>query len=127
MMELSDSSFSPLDIIRNKEAEVTRRLAATREAVANEIAAARQRAQEQIARAEERGRSAGEAQRHSILDDVEKEAQAIITQADAEAEVLRHITYEQMEAAVKHALDIVLGESYVETYVYNAERQKDEA
>jgi vacuolar-type H+-ATPase subunit H len=110
MADPADQTSSLLDVIRRKEAEVTRCLAAASRAAEADIAAARQRAQELITQAEVEGEREGQRQRQMALDQAEREAETIIASARAEAETLRCINQAQMEEAVRRALEIIIGE-----------------
>lgn len=100
---------SPLEMIRHKEVEITRRLAAAQETAASKIKAAEQQAGEIIRQAEIRGQREGEAQRQSALDEAEREAEAILAQAQVRAEALQNVSQGDVETAVAQALSIIIG------------------
>jgi vacuolar-type H+-ATPase subunit H len=109
MWQGNESPADVLDMIRDKEAEVTRQLVAAREATAKEVSEARLQIQERLSQAEEQGLREGQAERQCILDEADAEAQQMIAQAEAEAATIRQQAPAKMEAAVKLALDIVVG------------------
>jgi len=101
----------PLEVIRRKEAEVKRRLAAERETAEVARAEAGQHARELLAAAEIEGRQAGEAQRQAALIAVQREADEILAQARAEAERLQHAGERQKTSAIDHAIEVIVGGS----------------
>jgi hydrogenase 3 maturation protease len=107
----SRSAPTPLEIIRAREAEVTRRLAAAREAAVADVAVAEGRARQLISQTQAEGQREGEAQRQRLLAEAELEAAAILAQAADEVARLQHISQTQMAAAVARALNIVIGDS----------------
>jgi vacuolar-type H+-ATPase subunit H len=109
MSRVVDDSSPLLEIIRRKEAEVKRRLAAEREAVEAALAEAERRARDLLTAAEVEGRRIGEAQRQATLAETERNAQAIVAQARAEAEMLQRAGEQHMAAAVARAFEIVIG------------------
>lgn len=98
----------PLEIIRHREAEVKRRLAAEREAAQAALAEAERQAHELVAAAEAEGRCQGEAQRHAARAEAEREAAAIVAQAYARAERLQRSGEERLEAAVERAVKLIV-------------------
>jgi vacuolar-type H+-ATPase subunit H len=124
MWQENESPAAVLDMIRNKEAEVTRQLVAAREAAAKEVAEARLQVQKRLSQAEERGLREGQVERQRILDEADAEAQQMIAQAEAEAATIRQQAPAKMEAAVKLALDIAIGPQVVTQR--NAAKEKQE-
>jgi vacuolar-type H+-ATPase subunit H len=104
-----ESSGSPLEVIRRKEAEIKRRLAVQREAGEAVLAEAERRAREMLIAAEAEGRSAGEAQRQAAQVAAEGEAQAIVARARAEAHRLQRVGQQPIAAAVARAVEMVIG------------------
>lgn len=100
---------SPLEIIRHMEAEMTRRLAAARETAVSKITVVEQQARELVRQAEAQGQREGEAQRQTVLDETEQEAESILAHAQAQAEVLRNVSQAQVETAVTQAVMIITG------------------
>ncbi len=104
-----EDSGPVLEVIRRKEAEVKRRLAAEREAAEAVLASAEQCARELLTAAESEGRRIGETQRQAARAEGEREAQLIIARAQAEAELLQRAGQQLMAAAVARAMEIVIG------------------
>jgi vacuolar-type H+-ATPase subunit H len=109
MMEMNEHNISPLEIIRYKEAEATRRLAAARETTVTETKAIEQQARNLVRQAEIQGQREGEAQRQAGLDEAEREAESILVQAMAQAEALRNVSQVEVETVVAQALTIIIG------------------
>ena len=107
-MKIDEHTLSPLEIIRRKEAEVTRCLAAARETAVTEIKAVEQQARN-LRQAETRGQREGEAQRQAVLDEAEREAESILAQAKAQAEALRNVSQVEVETVVAQAMTIIIG------------------
>ena len=101
-----------LEVIRHKEAEVKRQLAAEHEAAGAALAQAERCARDLLSAAEIEGRRAGEAQRQTALDAAEREAQAILARARAEAEALQRTGAQRIAAAAARAVEIVIGGAY---------------
>jgi vacuolar-type H+-ATPase subunit H len=97
-----------LELIRRKEAEVKRRLAAEREAAQAALVEAEQRGRETVAAAEVEGQRDGEAQYQVAVAAAECEAQATLARAQAEVEALQRTSPVQIEAAVARAVKIIL-------------------
>lgn len=104
-----ESSGSLLEVIRRKEGEVKRQLAAEREAVELVLAEAERRARDLLIAAEMEGRRAGEAQRQAAQAETECEAQSIVARAQAEAEHLQRVGEQSIAAAIARAVEIVIG------------------
>jgi vacuolar-type H+-ATPase subunit H len=98
-----------LEIIRRKEAEVKRRLAAEREAAQVALAEAERQAREMLTAAVTEGQRAGEIQRQAAHAEAECEAAAIIAQARAEAALLSQRGGEQLAAALARTLQFIVG------------------
>ena len=101
---------SPLDQIRQAEAEITRRVAAARQAA--EATAQKVQAQaEAIKRhARETGQCEGEAQYREIVSLAKEDAVAVIAQAQRRAEILRCQGDLCIDDIVCHAVEIVVGQ-----------------
>jgi vacuolar-type H+-ATPase subunit H len=106
---MDEHTLSPLEIIRRKEAEVTRCLAAARETAVTEIKAVEQQARNLARQAETQGQREGEAQRQAVLDEAEREAESILAQAKAQAEALRNVSQVEVETVVAQAMTIIIG------------------
>lgn len=101
--------LSPLDQIRQTEAEVTRRIAAAREAAEKTVEKARGEAAKRKAAAREAGRLEGQAQLKENLARAEEEARALVAQAHHQADELRRRGRQRMHKAVQFAICVVLG------------------
>ena len=97
-----------LEVIRRKEAEVKRRLAAEREAAQAAQAEAERKARELVVAAEAEGRCQGEAQRQAARSEAEHEAAAIVVQASARAKLLQRGGEEHLEAAIARAVKLIV-------------------
>jgi vacuolar-type H+-ATPase subunit H len=102
--------LSPLEQIRQAEAEVTRRVAAVREAGERSITEARHKAQRTILEARQQGELEGEARRKEIIAGAEEEAQEMTVQAQRRAELIRQRGRGVMESALEAALSVILGD-----------------
>jgi len=109
MSRETESSSSPLEAIRRKEAEVKRRLAAERETAEALQVEAERRARELLMAAESEGRQSGEAQRQAALAAVRRDVEEIIARARDQAENLQRAAEGQMHSAIQHAIEIVVG------------------
>jgi hypothetical protein len=101
---------SPLDQIRQAEAEVTRQLAAARKAAEATLEDVRSQAAQLKRKASENGRFDGEAQYRDTISQAQQEARAIVAQAQKREEGLREQAELRMEAAVRFAVAVVLGQ-----------------
>lgn len=109
MVTQSDSTdLSPLEQIRQCEAEGTRRVAAAHEAAAATIEKARLDAASLVRDAREAGRQDGQARYAEILARAEEEAEMLVTQAKGRATELRQQGDSRMDAAVHQAVKIIL-------------------
>jgi vacuolar-type H+-ATPase subunit H len=104
----SSNKLSPLDQIRHVEAEVTRQVAVAHEAAGIRVADAKMQAEELIREARNAGYREGKTQLEEILSRAEEEAKAIIAQSQNQAGELRRKGRQRMEAAVRHALKIII-------------------
>lgn len=105
---ISASELSPLDQIRLVEAEITRKVAAAREASEHSAANARGQAALIKKQAEEQGERQGQILYKEIIAKTEEQSKEIIAQAQHEADRLRRTGQTRMEQAVHEALRIVL-------------------
>jgi vacuolar-type H+-ATPase subunit H len=103
------TELSPLDQIRQSEAEVTRKIAAARETAVHNLEAARKEAARIVAQAREEGMQAGHVRYREILQDTEKEARNLIDLAQDEVKELSKRGDKHMEQAIQQIIDIVIG------------------
>lgn len=101
---------SPLDQIRQAEAEVTRRVVAARKAADQALAAAHAQATDLKRQAIQAGQRDGQAQYQDIISQAEQEARVILAQARSQAQHLRQKGDLRMEDAVRQAVAIVIGQ-----------------
>jgi len=106
---LPDMDLSPLDHIRQTEAEMTRAVAAARESTEKTLAGARNEAAELKRQAREAGLQEGQAHTKTIISQAEDEARVILVEANDQAKKLRQRAHQKMEQGVGHAINIILG------------------
>jgi flagellar biosynthesis/type III secretory pathway protein FliH len=99
---------SPLEQIRQAEAEVTRRVAAARKSA--EAALKEAQVADFECEARELGRREGGARYQEIVSEAEQAAHALVTQAHSQTEDLRRKGQQRMEAAVRWAVGLVIGQ-----------------
>jgi flagellar biosynthesis/type III secretory pathway protein FliH len=107
---VSTNELSPLDQIRQVEAEITRRIAAAREASEHSAVNARGQAALLKKQAEEQGGRQGQILYKEVIAKAEEQSKEMIAQAQHEAENLRRTGELRMQQAVCEALCIVLGQ-----------------
>jgi vacuolar-type H+-ATPase subunit H len=105
----TEARLSPLDQIRQSEAEVTRQIAAARESAEAKVAEARAQAAQLKRQAREVGSRSGQASFKEILATAEEEAQIIQAQANQRARELRRRGEASMQAAIREAVAFVIG------------------
>jgi vacuolar-type H+-ATPase subunit H len=101
--------LSPLDQIRQSEAEVTRKIAAARETAVHTLEAARKEAAQIVAQARDEGLQDGQVLYHEILLETENEAKKLIELAQEEVRELSKRGDKHMEKAIQQIVDIVIG------------------
>ena len=107
--EPSDA-LSPLDQIRQAEAEVAGRLASAREAVAHQIAQVQEENRRLLAEAREAGHREGEIAYRDAVAAAEEEAGLIRAAGQEQAVTLRRRGHERLAAAALLAVRLVLGD-----------------
>ena len=100
--------LSPLDQVRLAEAEITRKIVATREQAERAIVEARERATLLKRQAYESGTRDGQIRYKEIVSKAEEAARTIVEQAHNQATNLRRKDQAHMEAAIREATGIVL-------------------
>jgi hypothetical protein len=98
-----------LATIRRKESEMAQRLLAAQKQATQEVAQARQAAQAMMAQAGRDGQRAGEAERQAMLTAIEQEAEAILVQAQVEADRWQEEGEKRRETAVIQLITLVCG------------------
>jgi vacuolar-type H+-ATPase subunit H len=101
--------LTPLDQIRRAEAEAARRIAAAKVSAEEAVRRAQQQAATIKRQAREGGRRAGQAQYQQTVALAKKEADVLVENADGRAESLRRSAQLQMDAAVRLAIDVIIG------------------
>jgi vacuolar-type H+-ATPase subunit H len=107
--EWDEAELSPLDQIRLCEADVTRRIAAARQAGEESLAKARSEAANLKRQAKERGLRKGQVQYQEVVSGAEEEAQALVAKAQKRASELLQRGEQKIELAVQKAVNFVLG------------------
>jgi vacuolar-type H+-ATPase subunit H len=106
---ITEQRLSPLDQIRQYEAESTRRIAAAHQTAEERVAHARGEAARIKRAARESGFSQGKKEYQEIVSAAETEAQAMVSQAHTQAEDLLQRGKRRCQDAVRKAVDILLG------------------
>ena len=101
--------LSPLDQIRQTEAEVSRQIASAREAGEQRVIKAKAEARLIVRDAHEAGQREGQKRYKEIVSGAEEEEQTLIAQAHRRAEFLRRRGQQRLELGVHQALHIILG------------------
>ena len=105
--------FSPLDQIRQAEAEITRQVAAARQSAAHNLDLARKEAAHLVAQAREDGQQEGQARCQEIIEAAEIEAKHLVDQAQALVDERSRVGTQRMELAVQQIVDRVIGSNKV--------------
>ena len=100
--------LSPLDQIRQTEAEVTRKIAAGRKAAEQIVEQARRQAEAVKKDAWENGTREGQARYQTSLSNAEEESRALVAEAQDQADKLRRRGAKRMLLAVHRALNFVI-------------------
>lgn len=104
----TETELSPLDKIRQTEAEVAGSVAAAREAAEKIIANAKKEAAEIKRQAREAGLREGEARKRAMLAQAEEEARLILADAQNLALNLRQKGQKRMGSGVEYAINVIL-------------------
>jgi vacuolar-type H+-ATPase subunit H len=105
----SETQLSPLDQIRQAEADVTRKVAMAREDSEHKLAEAKAQAKTRLAKARKSGKRKGQAQFREIVSEAEEVTRAILAESDHWAEELQQKGIRYMDYAVRQVVDIVSG------------------
>lgn len=105
----STADLSPLDQIRQTEAEVNRSIAAARQSSEQVIAAAEQQGLELKRQAREAGIREGELRHRAMISSAEVEFNVIVAQAQTRSQELDRTGRLRMDKAVQRAIEFVLG------------------
>lgn len=104
----TEPKLSPLDQIRQMEAQVTRQIAAAREAAKQTVANTKNKARETINEAREAGRRQGQKRYKDIISDGEEEAQILIARAYKRAETLQRRGSQFLNVGARRAINIII-------------------
>ena len=105
-----NTGLSPLDQIRQTEAEVTRQIAAARERAELDVAKAETQSKEIISEFHKSGQSEGQARYREIISKAEEDAHVMIALANKQAEDLHRKGNRLLDTAMCLAVNIILGE-----------------
>jgi vacuolar-type H+-ATPase subunit H len=103
------TELSPLDQIRQIEGEVTRKIAAAREASEQILEMARLESEAVKRSASEAGTKEGQARFNELISRATEEANALVVEANDQVRKLRRRGQRQMKAGVSYAVSLVLG------------------
>ena len=104
-----NSQLSPLDQIRQVEAETIRQIAAAREASEQKTTEAKKQVKVILEQARESGRQRGLNRYKQIISSAEEEALVIVSQAHNQVNLMRHKGKKQMSTAVQQAVSLIIG------------------
>jgi vacuolar-type H+-ATPase subunit H len=101
--------LSPLDRIRQAEAEAARSIAGSRETAEQTLARAREQARALVAEAQEAGQREGQAQYRRLIFHAQDEVREIGRESQKEVDALRRAEAELMDVAVRRVVAIITG------------------
>jgi len=104
----SELDISPLDQIRQTEADVTRKIAAARNSAEQILEEAHRQAAALKQEARETGTREGQARYKAIIAKSEEESQALVAEAQSQAKKLRRRGKERMRVAVSCAVNFII-------------------
>lgn len=104
-----EAELSPLDQIRQSEAEITRQIATARQQAVHSLDAARKEATQLITQARAEGQQEGKRRCQEIIKAAESEARELIVQAQVQVKEQNQIGAQRMELAVQQIVDLVIG------------------
>jgi len=108
-LRITEAQLSPLDQIRQTEADVTRQIAAARETAECKVVEARNQVKGLLEDARATGSRQGQMHYKVSLTKAEEEARALVAQSHNQAKDLRHKGERRMSSAVRHAENLVIG------------------
>ena len=103
-----DLDISPLDQIRQTEADVLRKVAAARKTAEEILENARLQSEAIKREAHETGTLQGEARYKELISKADEESQALIQEARDMADKLRRLGQSRMQAAAGYAVEFVV-------------------
>jgi len=104
-----ENTLSPIEQIRQTEAEVTRRIAAAREVAEKTLVEARAQAAMRKEEARQAGRLEGDKISQQVVSQAEEMARLTLEQAHQQAEMLRRKGEHRMTQAIAWAVKFVIG------------------
>jgi vacuolar-type H+-ATPase subunit H len=107
--KVDSTQLSPLDMVRQTEAEITRKIAAAREAAEQIVTKAHRDAAILKNQSREEGQREGKARCREIISRAEEEAGALVVQAQSQAENMRRKGDTNMETAVRNVITLIIG------------------
>lgn len=107
---LRNNQLSPLDQIRYAEAEITRRIAASRVVAKKIVADANERSVEELKNARNSGQREGEVNYSKILSEASEEAEEILIRAQNQCTEITNRGKERMEYALQCALHLIIAQ-----------------
>lgn len=107
--EKGEVDLTPLEQIRQCEADMTRRILAAHEAADKTVAKAALEAAAIKQQAREDGSREGQTRLREAVSKAEEEAKLLVVQSKQRAELLRQKGNQRIDAAVRQAVQIVLG------------------
>jgi flagellar biosynthesis/type III secretory pathway protein FliH len=105
----TETELSPLDQIRQTEADVARQIASSRDVAGQTVTETKNQAKEILNDARHTGRREGEKRYREIISTAEEKAQALIAQAHTRSENLRRRGRQRLETGVHHAMSVIVG------------------
>lgn len=114
------AELSPLDQIRQSEAEVTRKIAAARVSAETKVTEARAQAAQLKRQAKETGTRAGQLRYKEILATAEEEAKIIQAQANQRTRELFIRGETRMDEVIRRAVTFVIGFEEEEQAIYES-------
>jgi vacuolar-type H+-ATPase subunit H len=101
--------LSPLDRIRQAEADAARSIAGSREIAEQILVRAREQARALVAEAQEAGKREGQAQYRRIIFHAQDEVREICHESQEQVDALRRAEAELMDIAVRRVVAIITG------------------
>jgi vacuolar-type H+-ATPase subunit H len=105
----TEVELSPLDQIRQTEAEVTRKIAAAREAAERTLQDAYKQAEDLKRMDREVGSQEGQARYREIISKAEEEAKLLMAEVHERAKKLHRYGRQQMLLSVSYIIELVIG------------------
>jgi vacuolar-type H+-ATPase subunit H len=101
-------STSPLQAIKQKEAELRHRVEEARRRAESQLQSAREEAEQTVARANQKGQAEAKALYEQKIKEARREAKAIVATAHQEATTFRRQAAARLDEAVRQIVELVL-------------------